>query len=63
MIECCTSHMSRIYWEETQLAQDSFNANNEDDEKSNSANHEQNDKNKEENAECHDVRSSTQFKT
>ncbi len=43
--------MSRIYWEETQLAQDSFNANGEDDEKSNSANHEQNDKNEEENAE------------
>ncbi len=34
--------MSRIYWKETQLAQDSFNANVEDDKKSDSANHEQN---------------------
>ncbi len=34
-----------------QLAQDSFNANIEDDEKSNSANHEQNDKNEEEETE------------
>ncbi len=43
--------MSRIYQEETQLAQDSLNANIEDDEESDSTNHEQNDENEEENAE------------
>jgi len=48
--ECCTLHMSRIYWEETQLAQDSFNANVEDNEKSDDANHELNNENEEENA-------------
>ncbi len=48
--ECRTSHMSRIYWEETQLTQDSFNANVENNEKSDDANHELNNKNEEENA-------------
>jgi hypothetical protein len=42
--------MSRIYSKETQLAQDSCNANVENNEKGDDANHKQNDENEEENA-------------